>query len=126
VNPTDFLKLAEELCLKDDAASLRSAISRAYFASLLFAKRYINIVEKKPHVGEIKVHQEVKNYLSRSPDVELNELGDELKDLQDCRVAADYKMDDDFSENRKNAEDVFLRAEEVISTISKKTGGIQI
>jgi len=53
-DPLNFLNLAEKLAEKDEEAHLRTAISRAYYASFLIARDKLRIKVQIP-----EVHREV-------------------------------------------------------------------
>ena len=100
IRPKDFLRLAKELAYKSDEASLRTAISRAYYALLLNGRE---IVEERfgyrvPRGPE--AHREVPRMLRR---IGINNniedfitLAREIKSLRIVRREADYDIDRPF------------------------------
>jgi uncharacterized protein (UPF0332 family) len=119
MNPKEFLKIAEDLCNVGNPASLRTAISRSYYASFLTARDYAENTLGKAIRHDSRDHYLVKEYLKEIPDSEISELADDLGDLQDYRKRADYDMNDHTPEKLKKAEELFLMAENIIKKISE-------
>lgn len=92
MEPVAFLKLAERLCNQpDDEASLRSAVSRGYYALFHLAKNFVEKhVEKLPK--DAKSHDKVYTYLNNCGVMEIVEVAGNLNDLRDERNDADYDL----------------------------------
>ncbi len=100
-DPRDFLTLARHLCDEDRSeARLRTAISRAYYASMLLARVKTGVSEQR------HIHKIVQGALKKlnSP------LAQKLADLERLRGLADYhlvlanSLDADWDHNWKRAE----------------------
>ena len=120
MNPNRFLDVAVTLSESKKPADLRTAVSRAYYASFLTVRDYAQNVKGEPFCRDSNIHHEVEKYLDNSPDIELNELAQALGDLRDSRHAADYEMDNPIPEKPKNVGDICIRAEKIVNTISEK------
>lgn len=79
-DPVDFLHLAKKL-ISGDEASLRTAVSRAYYASFLLARDRLGLSLRAP-----EVHRKViKRMYDRKPSI-----GNTLHLLRHNRNSADY------------------------------------
>ncbi len=96
----DFIKTAELLCLYvDREASLRSAISRAYYACFLVTRKTVfdNTPRGSLAAASVKserdiMHSNLKEWLKHGSDESVRALGHELGDLYAERKMADYDM----------------------------------
>lgn len=86
---SDYLVLAEELCNRNDEASLRAGISRAYYAVFCEAKLRAEIEQGHAFTGE-SVHLLVSTYFERSSLGSRIAFGSILKNLKGQRVKVDY------------------------------------
>jgi hypothetical protein len=90
-DPEDFAKLAVRLVQNPcGPADSRTAISRAYYAAFLYARKLLD-----PHFyfsGEGKVHTEIRFLFVNSTREELRKIGQQLDDLRGKRNAADYDL----------------------------------
>lgn len=91
-----FLDLAERLAESSDEASLRSAISRGYYALFHRARRYAVRHQFQPPGPPISTHQALIAWFKQRPSDEEREIGDELDDLRKLRNDADYQVRSDF------------------------------
>ena len=82
-DPVDFLHLAEKLMKERNEASIRTSISRAYYASFLIAKDKLSIMLKPPDV-----HKEVIKQLYKLSPI----AGNSLHNLRRLRNTADYDI----------------------------------
>jgi uncharacterized protein (UPF0332 family) len=84
-NPSEFLRVANELALNtDDEASLRSAVSRAYYAVFLQARDCLGL-----HGHRRTIHGQV---IGRLKSADRN-AGDQLDKLEVLRGEADYELE---------------------------------
>jgi len=111
-----YLQLAKELALKKDEASLRSAASRAYYASFhkikLFAE---NNGTKFPGSKTFKIHGEVVQFLTGHRDPNMYHFGAELDRMRKDRNSCDY--DDSVKNIKKTIENALISAEEIFVNI---------
>ncbi len=97
-----FKDLAEELRLRDDEASKRSAISRLYYSIFHQAKNYLIDKEDYNYSENKEPHAQVWNEFIRKGKT-YKSIGENGKRLRNYRNDADYK-------------DEVLRLEEVLET----------
>lgn len=112
-----YLQLAKQLALEKDEASLRSAVSRAYYASFhkikLFAE---NNGIKFPGSKTFKIHGEVVQFLIDQSDASMHRLGAELDRMRKDRNNCDY--DDSVGNITKKTENALISAEEIFNSIT--------
>jgi uncharacterized protein (UPF0332 family) len=98
----DFLELAKKLQNSDDEASLRTAVSRSYYAIFNHVKDFLNTNGiTLPKAAQ--AHEKAQQYLSNSGIDEAADLADELDNLRNNRNDADYELrSPKFSYNKKN------------------------
>ena len=100
IRPKDFLRLAEQLASKSDEASLRTAISRAYYALLLNGReiledRFRYMVPRGPEehkfvprkLKRVGVHERIADFVT---------LAEEIEKFRLIRCEADYDIDKPF------------------------------
>ena len=94
MDPRAFQTLAAYLVASKggDAASIRTAIGRAYYASYHVASEAIKGLGFPP-IRHTNAHQMVAQLLQNSGDNEVEPLGGMLGDLHARRVLADYQLD---------------------------------
>jgi len=107
---SEYLKLACELAGKEgssanEAARLRSSISRAYFAAYCVARKCLNDKGHGIPRGPAG-HRYICNFLQESFSVEEKQAGADLNRLRIRRNQADY---DDFMSNLSAAVDDSLK-----------------
>lgn len=93
-DPGEFLRLAEELAQgSNDEARLRTAVGRAYYATLLQARESLGI----PQSRRRRIHGEVIGRLKGRDKA----AGNQLDKLETLRGEADYEMvvDDPLHQN---------------------------
>ena len=122
MKPEDFLRLAEELASKDDEASLRTAISRAYYALFHNGRRILIMHRKILYTHKIRMprgrraHYEIPEIL-RILAIELcnpfyQMLADEMETLREHREKADYEIDKPFM-SREEVRELIRKAKNV-------------
>ncbi len=98
MDPKDFLDLAQNLSRTNNEASLRTCISRSYYALFNLMAQFINKeVEKLSHSAED--HEKVYRYFNNCglPNVAI--IASDLNDLRDGRNDSDYKLNLRFDSN---------------------------
>jgi uncharacterized protein (UPF0332 family) len=98
----EFLKLAKKLQNSEDEASLRTAVSRSYYAIFNHVKHYLttNGITLPPSA---QAHEKAHQYLSNSGIDEAADLADDLDNLRKNRNDADYELrSPKFSYDKKN------------------------
>jgi uncharacterized protein (UPF0332 family) len=93
---TEFLTLAEALQRTPNSpgpreASLRSAISRAYYAAFCVARNFGRDRREFAPTGTAQDHSLVKDHFRKSSDRTRRKIGIDLDRLRDYRNAADYE-----------------------------------
>lgn len=86
---TDYLSVATTLNAAGDEASLRAAVSRAYYAVFGEAKEAAE-TERGQDFPTGSIHEAVVNYYDGSPDPYRKLFAANLKRLKNSRVRADY------------------------------------
>ena len=88
----DFIILAGRLATSADEASLRSAVSRAYYGAFHLALRFLEDIER-PVPQNANAHVYVARQLQRSGQSDAYRAGSLLGDLHTERIKADYRLD---------------------------------
>jgi len=88
---SDFLGVANKLQLGGDEASLRTAVSRAYYVAFHAAKGYVERTQGAFHRRSSE-HDQTWTALSSSGDAEEATIGQWGSDLCRLRINADYKL----------------------------------
>lgn len=113
----EFLTLAATLCKSKDAACVRTAVSRAYYAAFLTARDWLS--SRRVDVEKLGVaHSQVVNALLASGEPDLEDAGFLLNGLRTLRNDADYQIDTLTHEAPKTAVQSVSDAQEVISTLN--------
>lgn len=112
-----YSKLAIGLAKSQDEASLRSAVSRAYYAlmhkSRIFAeKRGQQFKYKKT----AEIHREVINYFNNKNDASSTSLAIKLGRLKTTRNECDY--DDHIQNIKKTTENAMINFEDAFGLLS--------
>lgn len=88
---TGYLELAKKLAATNDEASMRSAVSRAYYAAFhkvkLFAK---NDEVGVKFSGGVDIHKEVVDFLKKHGNPSIQSLSPKLGRLRKDRNTCDY------------------------------------
>lgn len=119
MDPRDFLRFARGLLETEDAPSLRSAISRAYYAAHHVGAELLETVGiEVPQSGDRHMH--VPRWLKRATDREVRRAGAQLAVLYDYRVQADYALSGgpaDWPEHPENPLCAQMRVQEAANMI---------
>lgn len=86
----DYLTVATTLNAAGDEASLRAAVSRAYYAVFGEARDFLEAERGKPFPDD-SVHKSVSDCLDASGVTARQLFGSNLRQLKSQRVRADYK-----------------------------------
>lgn len=88
----DYLELAKRLVNEDspNEASLRSAVSRAYYAAFNIAAQVLMLKHELVLAGLGEDHTRVINHFLGSTDTKRHDIGVLLRHLRDDRNKADY------------------------------------
>lgn len=103
MNPREFQKLASELVTGKTPAEIRTAISRAYYATHNVGTEILTEMGFRISEGP-GGHGDVWNRLSNSGNSEVMKVGSQLSDLYTMRIHADYRMNRKEAENQKTAQ----------------------
>lgn len=107
-----YLQLAKKLAVVDNESCMRSAVSRAYYASF---HKSIKLAEDNGVTflwkGKSEIHQKVANYFRHHSNTFFRSLGIKLDRLRRSRNKCDY--DDDIRNIKKTAENAIIDAEEI-------------
>ena len=128
---SEYLNLAQELAATNSDSSanseakLRSAISRAYYATFCLARNYLRDIEKDPRLSrknrDINEHQYVAEEFIYHPTKMKNmvRIGENLSRLRELRNKADYE---DTLYNLQNAvKNALMLAQNIISGLNELT-----
>jgi uncharacterized protein (UPF0332 family) len=86
-----YLELAKKLAAIDDEASMRSAVSRAYYAAFHKAKLFAkNDGSGTRFSGGVDIHKEVVDFLKEHTNQSIQSLSSKLDRLRKDRNACDY------------------------------------
>lgn len=123
MKPDAFFELAEWLAdEKKTPASLRSAISRAYYGAFHTAIRFLDAMGIALLRTDSK-HERVPDLLYHSGDVDLLLAGRTLVDLRSDRNLADYQLDDPDPEQESTARGHLQKARRVIGILNTCLAG---
>ncbi len=118
-NPSEFLDIAKKLLLindLDEKGKFRTSIGRAYYSAFLLIRT--RLIRKGFKFGEEKQHKEVRNSLKS---IRMDHIANQLKELFDYRVDADYYLSDSVNKsiNRSVCNKCIIIAEQVIEGIEE-------
>lgn len=128
---SEYLNLAQELAATNSDSSanseakLRSAISRAYYATFCLARNYLRDIEKDPRLSrknrDINEHQYVAEEFIYHPTKMKNmvRIGENLSRLRELRNKADYE--DTFYNLQREARTALMLAQNIISALNELT-----
>jgi uncharacterized protein (UPF0332 family) len=120
MNSRDYLTQAAELVGKESptTADLRSAVSRAYYATFNVAVALLKkIGVKAPASWE--GHKLVAEALRYSEDSKVQAACGELDDLRKARWKADYDMEDEEVEHQRTVAKFVARAKQAIKKLDE-------
>ena len=89
----DFIDLAGKLATSADEATLRSAVSRAYYGAFHLALEFLEEIER-PVPRNTNAHVLVARKLQNAGQPDAYRAGSLLGDLHSDRIKADYRLDD--------------------------------
>ena len=89
----DFINLAGKLATSADEASLRSAVSRAYYGTFHLASAFLEEIER-PVPRNTNAHVVVARKLQSAGQADASRAGSLLADLHSDRIKADYRLND--------------------------------
>lgn len=128
---SEYLNLAQELAATNSDSSanseakLRSAISRAYYATFCLARNYLRDIEKDPRLfrknRDFNENQYVAEEFIYHPTKMKNmvKIGENLSKLRELRNKADYE---DTMFNLQNAvKNALMLAQNIISALNELT-----
>lgn len=117
MDPRDFLDLAARLTIKGaKAANLRTATSRAYYATYHFGARVLeqlNIHVLENHQG----HRHLADLLQHAGDEDVAAIGTKLDGLHSARRKADYMLQDRAAEEPKTVQAHIKQARDMITSL---------
>ncbi len=93
MNGNDFIQLAGRLATSAEPASLRSAVSRAYYGAFHLAGEFLADIGH-PVARNANAHVLVARMLQSSGQPDAVRAGSLLGDLHSDRIKADYRLDD--------------------------------
>ncbi|MFI5396896.1 MAG: hypothetical protein ACHQ9S_15270 [Candidatus Binatia bacterium] len=104
MKPREFQALAERLASHGTkAAEFRTAISRSYYASYHTAFQLLEKMGFQLRTGSL-AHQDVRDHLNNSSDLEIIKQAGALGDLYGKRKKADYDLGEPYAERQANAQ----------------------
>jgi uncharacterized protein (UPF0332 family) len=120
MNPREFAALASDLVSADTPtpAELRTAVSRAYYATFLVATALVKKFGVQIPKGW-EGHKLLTLALRYCKDAELTNACQEIDDLRAVRWAADYDMQDDVVEDQRLARKWCARAKQAIKKLDQ-------
>lgn len=111
-----YSKLAIELARSQEEASMRSAVSRAYYASMhksrIFAEKEGKVFVSK---GTAEIHKEVVDYFKYKSGVSQGLLATKLGRLRMSRNECDY--DDNIKNIKNTTENAMLDTEDIFGSL---------
>jgi len=122
MDPRDFHHLASRLVNENNPASLRTAISRAYYATFNVGAEILKNMGFTIPVGP-SAHGEMRNYLSNSGNKEVSIVASQIASLHRNRINADYRLDNQTVENPKTALAIVKQAEKMILALDSECSG---
>ena len=122
MDPREFQTLASILVNGKTPAEIRTAISRAYYATH-------NVGAEILSRGGFRIsegpggHGDVWNRLSNSGDTEVMKVGSQLSNLYAMRIHADYRLYRTDVENQKTAQGLVEQAKRMIKILDEIFSG---
>ena len=112
-----YLKLARKMADVDDESCMRSAVSRAYYASLHKSIKFAEDSGKTFSCkGKPELHREVIDYFNYGDNIIYQLMSAKLYRLRISRNKCDY--DDNIGNIKKITENAIKEAEEIFNNIS--------
>lgn len=116
MDPRDFLRHAEATAEHPDAASQRTALSRAYYATYNVAADLLRALRLRLPPGHAG-HEVVRDYLLHSGHSSMQRAAAALANLQSLRVKADYVLRDPHPERPPVVREALARAGRTIADL---------
>lgn len=124
MDPREFQTLASTLVNGKTPAEIRTAISRAYYATHNVGVEFLSGLGfsiPKNASG----HAGVWDRLSNSGDKEIMYVGSKLQTLHGMRLRADYRLDKKEVENQKTAQGLVEQANRMIKILDENCFGLK-
>ena len=118
MNPRDFHQLASKLAAGVNAAELRTAVGRAYYAVYNVGVEILTGMGFRINEGP-GGHGDVQKRLHNSGDDEIKNVAAQLSTLHSNRRDADYRMYKKNVENEKTVQAIVKQAGEMIQTLDR-------
>ena len=116
MDPRDYHILARELAEGTRAVDFRSAINRAYYATYNVGVEILEGMGFRIDKGP-QGHKKVQYLFNNCGVDEIISVASKLGDLNSSRIDADYRLENQVVEQKKNAEALVSQAGEMIKTI---------
>jgi len=119
MEPKAFLDLAQKLSKEEkDEASLRSCVSRSYYALFNIMRQFIDTNVEKIHKS-VEAHGEVYRNLFNCNVSEVKQLAMALNDLRTERNSSDYDLELDKFKNPYNVTILFVKARTAFNSFER-------
>ena len=122
MDPKDFLRVANDLAKSDEAAELRSAVSRAYYAAFHVARKLLIDMGFEISKGP-GAHGDVCKYLGNAANSTVEHAGSNIGDLRNWRNQADYELDLVEHENSGKVQHIVTVTEQIIGGLEQCCNG---
>lgn len=122
MDPKDFLRVANDLSKLDEAAELRSAVSRAYYAAFHVARKLLVDMGFRISRGPA-AHGDVCKYLGNADNLTVEHAGNNIGDLKGWRNQADYELDLAKHENSGSVQNIVLITKQIIEDLEQCCNG---
>lgn len=106
------------LVARNEAADLRTAVSRAYYAAFHVASDVLEGLGFRLDKGAA-AHGKASQYLLNSGDTALARVGSQLSDLHGKRIDADYRLGNTIIETRNTAVALVAQAHSMIQALDQ-------
>lgn len=119
MEPKAFLYLAQKLSKEErNEASLRSSVSRSYYALFHIMRQFFEISGERIPKGP-EAHGTVRNYLSICNVSEVKKIATDLNDLRTDRNESDYDLESDRFKEPNTVALLFLKARNAFNAFEK-------
>jgi len=122
MDPREFHILASKLVQDSSPAHLRTAISRAYYATFNVSVEILKSMGIIISTGPA-AHGQVQRFLNNCGNSEVTKVGSQIIDLHSKRIEADYRLHKQSAENQKTAQAVVKQAFNMISALDSHCSG---
>ena len=122
MDPKDFLRVANDLAQSDEAAELRSAVSRAYYAAFHVARKLLIDMGFEISKGP-GAHGDVYKYLGNAANSTVVHAGSNIGDLKGWRNQADYELDLAKHENSGEVQKIVDITKQIIEDLEQCCNG---